>query len=305
MPSATAPSRSRIALNFAAVYVLWGSTYLAIRIGVQDLPPALMSGTRFTLAGAILLAFLLLRGVPLPPRAMFGPIALTGMLLLFGGNLLVTVAEITVPSGMAAVLVANLPFVLVLCEATLKDGERITPLGAAGLVIGFAGMLILMWPKLAATRYGGLSSLRGEGALLAANLCWAIGSIYSKRRVRGTPPLMAVAFEMLFAGVALCLFGLLLGEASRVHLTTRAALAVLWLLTAGSLFGYSAYMWLLSHVPAVKVSTYAYVNPVIALLLGWSFLGEPLDTRVGVGTLVILAGVALVNLARIRRRVAA
>jgi drug/metabolite transporter (DMT)-like permease len=279
---------------------LWGSTYLAIRIGVQDLPPALMSGTRFTVAGLILLAFLRFRGVPLPSPSLYGPIALTGMLLLFGGNLLVTVAEITVPSGMAAVLVANLPFVLVLCEATRRDGERITPLGASGLVIGFIGMLVLMWPKLQATRDGGLGSLKGEAALLAANISWAIGSIYSKRRVRGVAPLMAVAFEMLIAGVALCLFGLLLGEAARFHPTPRSTLAVLWLLTAGSLLGYSAYMWLLSHVPAVKVSTYAYVNPVIAVFLGWLILGEPLDWRMGVGTLVILGGVALVNLARVR-----
>lgn len=289
-----------VTLNFAAIYVLWGSTYLAIRAGVQELPPALMAGTRFLVAGVILLAWLLWRRVPLPPRAQIGPIALTGMLLLFGGNLLVTVAEITVASGMAAVIVANLPFFMVLMEALRKDGERITLLGAAGLLIGFSGMLILTWPKISTLGPRGLWEMRGEMALLGANICWAVGSIYSKHRVRDVAPLMAVALEMLIAGAALTLFGLLLGEAPRYHLTARSAAALAWLVVAGSLLGYSAYMWLLSHVPAVKVSTYAYVNPIIALALGWMILDEPLDWRMGFGTLVILGGVAIVNLARVR-----
>jgi drug/metabolite transporter (DMT)-like permease len=289
-----------VALNFAAVYVLWGSTYMAIRAGVQELPPALMAGTRFLVAGSILLPILLWRRVPLPRRGTIGPIALTGMLLLFGGNLLVTMAEITVPSGMAAVIVANLPFFMVLLEAARRDGERITPLGAAGLVTGFVGMLILMWPKIAAVGPRGLLEMRGEAMLLGANLCWTVGSIYSKHHVKEVAPLMAVALEMLIAGAALTLLGLLLGEAPRFHPTPRSVFAVGWLILAGSLLGYSAYMWLLSHVPAVKVSTYAYVNPVIAVLLGWLLLGESVDGRMILGTLVILGGVAAVNLARIR-----
>src|SRR5881296_219227 len=138
-----------VALNFAAVYTLWGSTYLAIRFGVQDLPPALLAGTRFLIAGTLLFSWLLLRGVPLPPRSLLPPIAVTGMLLLFCGNCLVTWAELTVPSGMAAVIVANLPFFVAAIEAGRKDGERLSGTGVLGLVIGFAGMLVLMWPKLA------------------------------------------------------------------------------------------------------------------------------------------------------------
>ena len=291
-----------VTLNFAAVYILWGSTYLAIRYGVRTLPPALMAGTRFTAAGAILLGFLVWRGVPLPPRAMLGPIALTGMLLLFGGNLLVTLAEMTVTSGMAAVIIANLPFFMVVLEAMRRDGERISVLGASGLAIGFAGILILTWPKLVAAGIRHPWEMRGEAALLGANLCWAVGSIYSKHRVRDVAPLMAVALEMLVAGIALTLLGLGLGEAPRFHLSAGAALAVLWLIVAGSLLGYSAYMWLLSHVSVVKVSTYAYVNPVIAVFLGWLFLGEPIGRRMVLGTLVILAGVAVVNLARVRTK---
>jgi drug/metabolite transporter (DMT)-like permease len=148
----------------------------------------------------------------------------------------------------------------------------------------------------------GLGEMKGEAMLLGANLCWTVGSIYSKHRVRDVAPLMAVALEMLIAGVALVALGLLLGEASRFHPTPRATLAVAWLVVAGSLFGYSAYMWLLSHVPAVKVSTYAYVNPVIAIGLGALILGEPIDGHMIVGTLVILGGVAAVNLARVRIR---
>jgi len=291
-----------VGLNFAAVYVLWGSTYMAIRAGVRDLPPALMAGSRFLTAGAILLVFLLVRRVPLPPRAMLGPVALTGLLLLFGGNLLVTMAEITVPSGMAAVIVANLPFFMVVFEALRRGGERINALGLLGIVVGFAGMLILTWPKIRFLPARGLGGMKGEAMLLGANLCWTVGSIYSKHRVRDVAPLMAVALEMLIAGLALVALGLLLGEASRFHPTPRAVLAVAWLVVAGSLFGYSAYMWLLSHVPAVKVSTYAYVNPVIAIGLGALFLGEPIDGHMIVGTLVILGGVAAVDLARVRLR---
>jgi drug/metabolite transporter (DMT)-like permease len=292
-----------VALNFAAVYTLWGSTYLAIRFGVQDLPPALLAGTRFLIAGALLLSWLLFRRVPLPPRSLLPPIAVTGMLLLFGGNCLVTWAEITVPSGMAAVIVANLPFFVAAIEASRKDGERLSGAGVLGLVIGFAGMLVLMWPKLASGGHHGFADFRGEFALLAANLCWAYGSIYSRRRIRGIAPLMGVALEMLIAGAALTVAGLLLGEAPHYHLTSRAALALGWLVVAGSLCGYSSYIWLLHHVPAAKVSTYAYVNPIIAVFLGWLVLDESLDWRMAAGTGIILGGVAVVNAARIRVKI--
>lgn len=297
--------RLLVTLNFAAVYVLWGSTYLAIMVALESLPPALMAGTRFFVAGTVLLGYLLWRRVPLPPRRMLGPIALIGMLMLFGGNLLVVIAEMTVTSGMAAVIVANLPFFMVAIEALQGDGERLSLTGLLGLLCGFTGILILTWPKLQAVGFRNPWEMRGEMALLAANLCWAVGSIYSKHRVRDVAPLMSVALQMLIAGTALLLFGFVLGEAPRYHLTPRTGLAVLWLIVAGSLLGYSAYIWLLSHVPVVKISTYAYVNPIIALLLGWLLLGEQLDARIGIGTLVILAGVAVVNLARVRRRVAA
>lgn len=299
---ATARHGFLISLNFAAVYVLWGSTYLAIRYGVRDLPPALMAGVRFLIAGAILLAWLLWKKAPLPTLSRLGPVALTGMLLLFGGNYLVTYAELTVSSGMAAVIVANLPFFMAGLEALRRDGERLSSLGVLGLLIGFAGMLILMWPKITAGGGGGLREFRGELALLGANLCWAAGSIYSKHHVRGVATLTAVAFEMLIAGAALCAAGLLLGEAPRFHLTPRAAAAVAWLIFAGSLAGYSAYIWLLHHVPAARVSTYAYVNPIIAVLLGWLMLEETLDWRMAAGTAVILGGVAAVNAAKVTVR---
>lgn len=299
---ATARHGFLISLNFAAVYILWGSTYLAIRYGVRDLPPALMAGVRFLIAGAILLAWLLWKKAPLPTLSRLGPVALTGMLLLFGGNYLVTYAELTVSSGMAAVIVANLPFFMAGLEALRRDGERLSSLGVLGLLIGFAGMLILMWPKITTGGGGGLREFRGELALLGANLCWAAGSIYSKHHVRGVATLTAVAFEMLIAGAALCAAGLLLGEAPRFHLTPRAAAAVAWLIFAGSLAGYSAYIWLLHHVPAARVSTYAYVNPIIAVLLGWLMLGETLDWRMAAGTAVILGGVAAVNAAKVTVR---
>ncbi|HET8948655.1 MAG TPA: EamA family transporter [Candidatus Polarisedimenticolia bacterium] len=290
-----------VALNFAAVYILWGSTYLGIRAGLRDLPPALMAGSRFTLAGALMLAWLLWRREPLPPRSLLGPIAVTGLLMLLGGNLLVCFAEETVSSGMAAVIVANLPFVFVIVEYFRKDGERLSPLGILGLVVGFSGMLILTWPKIVASTSLGIGTMRGEAMLLLANFCWVFGSIYSRKRLRGVAPLMSTALQMFIAGLALSLLGFLLGEASRFNLTPRAALAVGWLILAGSLLGYSAYMWLLAHVPAVKVSTYAYVNPIIALGLGRLFFDEPLGWRIWAGTAVILGGVAVVNIARVRQ----
>jgi drug/metabolite transporter (DMT)-like permease len=196
--------------------------------------------------------------------------------------------------------VANLPFFVATIEACRSDGERLSGAGVAGLLIGFAGMLVLMWPKLASVEHHRLADFRGELALLAANLCWAYGSIYARRRIRGIPPLMGVALEMLIAGAALTAVGLLFGEAPHYHLTSRAALAVGWLIVAGSLCGYSSYIWLLHHVPAAKVSTYAYVNPIIAVFLGWLVLDETLDWRMAVGTGIILGGVAVVNAARIR-----
>jgi drug/metabolite transporter (DMT)-like permease len=297
------PGRHRflVTMNFAALYVLWGSTYLAIRYGVLDLPPALLAGTRFFVAGILMFAWLLWRRLPLPPRAMIGPIALTGLLLLCGGNFLVTWAEITVPSGKAAVIIANLPFFMTGLEALRRDGERLSWLGVAGLIIGFTGMLILMWPEITAPG-AGFDQFKGELALLGANLCWATGSIYSKHRVKGVAPMMAVALEMLIAGCALLLVGLIMGEAPRYQMTPRAAVAVGWLIIAGSWCGYSAFIWLLNHVPAAKVSTYAYVNPVIAVFLGWLFLDEPIGWRMAVGTAVILGGVAAVNAARVRIR---
>jgi drug/metabolite transporter (DMT)-like permease len=302
MTATAAPPGHRllVPLNFAAVYILWGSTYLAIRFGVQDLPPALMAGTRFMTAGVILFAWLAHKRVPLPPRPLLGPIALTGLLMLFGGNWLVTWSEQTVSSGMAAVIVANLPFFIVGFEAVRRGGERITPPVVLGLLIGVSGMIVLMWPKIAGlpARAGG--DFRGEAALLGANFCWAAGSIYSKHRVKGVAPLMAVALQMLCAGTALLCAGFALGEAPRFHLTPRAAASVAWLIVAGSLVGYSAYMWLLHNVPAAKVATYAYVNPVIAVALGWLILDEPLGWRMAAGTAIILCGVAVVNLARIR-----
>ena len=291
-----------VGLNFASLYILWGSTYLAIRLGVHDLPPALMAASRFLIAGAILFAWLRWRRVPLPPRSLLRPLAITGILLLVGGNYMLTVAEQTVPSGMAAVIIANVPFFMVGIEALRRDGERPTSLAVAGLVIGFGGMLVLMWPKIAAIGVIDLADLRGEAALLAAILFWSIGAIYSKHRVKGIPPLMGVALEMLIAGGVLLGIGLVLGEAPRYHLTLNAALAVGWLVVAGSLIAYSSFIWLLSNVPAAKVATYAYVNPVIAVLLGWLILDERVGGRMAVGTSIVLFGVVIVNVAKVRVR---
>jgi drug/metabolite transporter (DMT)-like permease len=284
--TATAPPAWQVWSALGVVYVIWGSTYLAIRIMVEDVPPLLGAGVRFLVAGAAVLAFLAARrrSVRVSRRAL-GSAALVGILLLAGGNGVVTVAERHVPSGLAALLVASVPLWVVIMRVTV-DRDRIQRATLAGVAVGFCGLGLLLLPG---SRPADASTV-GVILVLIAACSWATGSFLSPRLALPRDPLLSTGWQMVFGGAVLLVGALLAGEPSRLHLAQTSAkslLALVYLVTAGSWVAFSAYAWLLQNVPISKVATYAYVNPLVAVLLGWAVLGEQL----GVGT---LAGAGLV-----------
>ena len=279
---------------FAAVYVLWGSTYLAIRFGVETIPPFLMAGTRHLTAGLLLYLWLRMRGGPRPdPRHWRTAIVIGGMMLL-GGNGLVTWAERRVPSGLAALIVASVPLWMALLDGIHKRMRPRLPV-VAGLLIGLGGLLVLVAPGSLAGK--GRVDLLGAGALLLAALSWTAGSLYSQRVRLPESILMVTAMEMIGGGALLWLTGLAAGEGARLHLaaiSTRSLLSLGYLIVFGSLIGFSAYVYLLHATTPARVSTYAYVNPIVAVLLGWSFAGEAVTLRIALATVAIVAAVALI-----------
>ncbi len=290
--------RLKVILAFLTVYSVWGSTYLAIRVGVRDLPPALLAGVRFVVAGLLILAFARLRGrrIPTDP-AHLRPLVVVGFLLLVIANGSVVYAEQTIDSGLTALIVATTPLIMAGIESRLPGGERIGRRALAGLVVGFAGLVLLVAPRIAS---GARSDLRGVLALLLASVSWACGSLYSKRRGVPVAALVATGIEMLAGGAILLAIGLAAGDPARARWTPDAVLALAYLTVFGAAIGFTAYIWLLDHVPPSRVSTYAYVNPVVALVLGWALLGEVLTPRILLSAGVILLGVVLVTTARER-----
>ncbi len=276
------------------VYVVWGSTYLAIRVVVETAPPLLSMGVRFLAAGAILA---LLVAVRRGPRALavtrreLASAGLIGVLLLLGGNGLVAVAEETVPSGLAALLVAATPLTLVWLRAVTGDRPRAATL--AGTLLGFVGIAVLTLP-------GGKevgAEAWGVGLVLVATVCWAHGSFFSSRITLPANAFVATAWEMLLGGAALAVAGLLRGELVGFEVAgvaPRAWVALVYLVIAGSLAAFSAYVWLLGNAPISLVSTYAYVNPVVAVLLGALLLQEPVTGSILLGGAVVVVAVALV-----------
>ena len=296
---AARPSTARLLAAFAAVYVIWGSTYLAIRIAIESLPPLLMAGARFLLAGTLLYAFMRLRGEPAPERRHWGSTAIVGMLLLMFGNGGVTLAERTVPSGVAALLVAMVPMWMVLLEWLRPGGNRPTVRTLVGLVIGFAGIVLLVGP--AGLVGGDRVDPLGAGLVMVGCLAWAAGSIFSRGAALPKSAFLATGMEMAWGGVWLLLAGTVMGEWGTVDpstFTTRSVLAFLYLVAFGSLVGFTAYIWLLGVSSPARVSTYAYVNPVVAVLLGWALLDEPLNARILGAAAVIVAAVAVITMGK-------
>lgn len=293
------PSKALLLAAFAAVYLAWGSTYAAIRIAIDTMPPLLMAGARFLLAGTLLYAIMRLRGEPAPERRHWKNTAIIGMLLLMLGNGGVTMAERTVPSAIVALLVAMVPMWMVLLEWLRPGGTRPTWRTFLGLLIGFGGIVLLVGPGSLAG--GERVDPLGAGIVTVGALAWASGSIWSRSAALPRNALVATGMEMLWGGVWLLLAGALRGELGVLDpgaFTTASVLAFLYLVVVGSLVGFSAYIWLLGVSTPALVSTYAYVNPVVAVLLGWALLNEPLSGRVLAAAAIIVAAVAVITLGK-------
>jgi drug/metabolite transporter (DMT)-like permease len=289
--------RARLIAAFVAVYVIWGSTYLAIRFAVQTLPPLLMASARFVIAGVIVLLWARFRdGATWPTRVEWRVGLISGTLLLLGGNGGVSWAEQRVPSGIAALLVAVVPVFMVLLEWIRPGGTRPTASVFAGVGLGLAGLAMLVGPD--ALRGGSGSDAVGALVLVLASLAWAAGSLYTKFAPKSSSGTMATGTQMLTGGLALLAAAVVAGEPAQLdlaHASTRSLVAFLYLLTFGSLIGFTAYVYLLAHTTAAKASTYAYVNPVVAVLLGWAIGHETVTSRTVLAAAVILAGVAIIT----------
>lgn len=281
-------------LAWLLVCLIWGTTYLGIRVSLESMPPALMGGLRWTIAGTLLALYLVARGERLPPRSRWGGIALMGFLLLGLGNGGVVFAEQWVPSGLAAVLVATSPFWMAAVEACLRDGEKLQPKTIAGLLIGFSGILVLVWPDLTLER-ADRRFLAGVIALQIASFGWALGSAYSRRHARNDHILGTTALQMLAGGLMMLAAGTVGGEWSHLFFTPRTTGALIYLSTLGAIGGFVAYSYALRHLQVSLVSLYAYINPVIAVALGVLLLGEQFDWRMATAAALVFAGVAVVR----------
>jgi drug/metabolite transporter (DMT)-like permease len=288
---------------WGAVCLIWGTTYLGIRVSLESIPPALMGGLRWLLAGSLLTIYLVARGRSLPPVSQWRGIALLGFLMLGLGNGGVVYAEQFVPSGLAAVIVATAPFWMAGVESLLPDGERLRRSVVIGLVIGFSGIVLLVWPDLTLGSATSRGFLAGIAALQVAAIGWSIGSSYSKRHGRAASSgaysdnevLGTAAYQMLAGGLIMTAAGTLRGEWSTLFFTTRTTAAMLYLSTIGAVGGFVAYTYALRHLPVSFVSLYAYINPVIAVALGVLVLHEPFTWRMAISAALVFAGVAVVR----------
>lgn len=292
-------SPASLALAYALVCVVWGSTYLFIKIGVEAIPPYLLGGARFSIAGAALTAACLATGRRLPrDPAIFARAAVVGVLLLVIGNGLLNLSEKSLDSGLAALLVTTFPIWTTLLARFGGRAERLAPIGWVGLVVSLIGVAVLVRPF----ESGVESSWGGVAAVLVASMTWAAGTVYARRTLSGVDPFGASAVETLVAGPLMLGVHLAFERGQPIDWNADAWLAVGYLATMGSLVGFTAFVYLTAHVSSSKVGTYAYVNPVVAVLLGWWVLDEAVTGRLLVGGTTILAGLILVYLARVRER---
>jgi drug/metabolite transporter (DMT)-like permease len=295
-----------VILAFGLVYLFWGSTYLAIDVAVQTIPPALMCAVRFSIAGVVMLAVCALTGhkVLYSPRQI-ALAAVVGVLLLMGGNLTLSYAELTVSSGLAALIIAITPLWFLVLDSLLLGDHHISGRGKAGLALGILGLFVLFYPELTSRTTLGRRELWASVSLIGGSFSWALGSVLSKRWQSGMDVFSSTGWQVTAAGAANFLFALLNGDFSRVTWTTRGVSAVLYLVVCGSWIGYTAYIWLLEHVPTPKVSTYAYVNPVVAVFLGWLILHEHVDKFILLGSAIVVLSVGLVTSAKVREKTVA
>jgi len=292
-------SKTGVIAAFAAIYVVWGSTYLGIFYALESFPPFLLAAFRFIVAGLLLLGWSFLQGERLPPMSSVGRITLAGLLMLYLGNGAVTWVEQYLPSGLAAIVVATVPLWFVLLDRRqwsyyFSNGGII-----AGLLIGFAGVLVLFAGKESTGIFNTPVKLVSLGVLVCGTIGWAVGSLYTKYQQMQGSITMRAGLQMLAAGFAFLVTAALTKECRSFAfsaVTTRSLLALVYLIIFGSLIGYLAYIWLLRVRPASLVGTYAYVNPVVAVFLGWAFAGESISLQQMIGLGIIIGGLLLVNL---------
>jgi drug/metabolite transporter (DMT)-like permease len=286
--------RWKIAIAFLCVYVFWGMTYLAMRVAVVEIPPHVMAGGRFLVAGVVLYAWARYRGAARPSLKQWWAAAVIGALLLLGGNASVAWAEQRVPSGLAAVLIGVVPIWMVGIEWA-RGGSRPARRVIGGLLLGVIGVGLLVSPHTGSRTE---VDLLGAAVLVLASASWAWGSVLSKTAPLPKSPFLSTSMEMISGGIIILAVAALAGQFHGFNLTAisgRAAAAWLFLVVFGSLIAFTAYIWLLGVTSIAKVGTYAYVNPIVAVLLGWGILDESVTLRTVIATIVILLGVALVN----------
>jgi drug/metabolite transporter (DMT)-like permease len=292
--------RTKVWLALIALYLVWGSTYLGIRFAVETIPPFLHASLRFLISGAILYIWRRAAGDPSPTARNWRSTAIVGTALLLGGNGLVAWAEQTVPSGIAALMITTSPFWLVLFESLRAGGTKPTRQAILGLFVGFAGVFLLVGPAEITGGEGSFDTL-GIILLLLAPLFWSMGSIYAKGADMPRSTLLSTGMQMLTGAVALFLVSLIRGELNGFQLglvSMRSWLALAYLITFGSLIGFVSYGWLLHNAPVSLMSTYAYVNPVVAVLLGSLLADEPLNGRILFAAAIIIGSVVLINSSR-------
>ncbi len=304
MNKATPTKQTSIALIATAmgvIYLVWGSTFFAIRLAIDSVPPFIMAGTRFTLAGLLLYAFVRLRNKAAKPTlTQWRSAAMVGCLMLLGGNGMISWAELYVPTGLTALMVGTIPLWMIFLDWLLYRGQRPTRMMMAGLGVGFLGLYAL----IGAPTLGG-DTVDPLGAVVIVGACasWALGSLQSRRSHLPKSPLLATSMQMFTAGIALLVLGTCCGEWTRFdifNVTLTSLLSILYLTLFGSILAFSCYVWLLRVTTAARVSTYAYVNPLIAIMLGAIFLNEPVTTRVILAGIAIIIAVVMINFSKAR-----
>jgi drug/metabolite transporter (DMT)-like permease len=303
MTPAKSPRRLHVVIAFALVYILWGSTYLAIRISVEHLTPLIMGGLRFTVAGLLMLGFRAIRGhrILLPASDMFR-LAAIGILLLVSANVVLGWAETYIPTGLAALFIAITPLWFLILERLSRSTDHLSRRGIAGIALGVLGVAILLWPDISGHANFGTRQLLGSILVLVSSISWATGSILSRHWHLAVDSFTASGWQMLIAGVICSILALLFGDMRRAVWAADSLWAIAYLIVAGSIVGYTAYLWLLKNVPIAKVATYAYVNPIIAVILGCVFHGEKMDRYMLAGAVVVIVSVILVTGAKVQQK---
>ena len=291
-----AEPRPRLAwVAWGTICIVWGTTYVAIKIALETLPPFLMGGLRYIAAGLLLAGLAVLRGYRLPPAGQWGTLAVLGFLMLLMGNGGVAGGSQYLPSGLVAVLVGMSPFWMTGVDALMRDGKQLFVRQWTGLLVGFAGITTLVWPDITAGGASGRNFLFGVIALQLACAGWAVGSAYTRRHVMPGHIFGAAAVQMAAGGVFMIIAGTLLGEWSRISFTAATTMAFVYLVIFGSVIGFAAYSYALQHLDIAIVSLYTYINPVIAVSLGTIVLGEPFHPRMAVAAGIIATGILIVG----------